>query len=523
MTDSPEQLTEALDRLDAGRSSDEDQRRVRAGLRDALAELDALRGTTERQRRTLLRTVAILRAQGLEPVAESVLDIVVSLTGAERGFVAVCPFGETTEEPTGDWRFLAARELARKDLDDPDSLVSTTIIRRVLRSREAVVTTDALQSNFKDAASVKSLKLRSVACLPIVPEGGMIGFIYLDNTTETDTFDEAAMDTVRAILPVAAEAVYRALAEEDASVEGFPEVITCSEAFKGQLARLRQAAAGEVPVLLCGPTGTGKTLLARQVHEASPRADKPFIHVNSGAIPESLIEAELFGVVRGAYTGAERSRAGLFEAADGGTLYLDELQALPPACQVKLLLALEERKVTRVGSTEPVEVDVRVIASLDRDPEQAMAEGALRADLHYRLAVLVAHVPPLAERAEDIPLLAQAFLKSSRQRLGSRDLHLGRAALQRLLDHDWPGNVRELQNVLERAALLTEGDVIEDIEVTAKSPGWSGRILGRRPKVDLDEFQRVWEECGGRSSVVAERLGIHPKSVPRIRRRLQGK
>ena len=213
----------------------------------------------------------------------------------------------------------------------------------------------------------------------------------------------------------------------------------------------------DAPVMVTGESGTGKELVARGIHRLSHRAAAPFVAVNCGAIPDTLVESELFGSEEGAFTGAV-SRPGCFERADGGTLFLDEVADMPLDTQVKLLRALENREVTRVGGRYPLEVNVRVVSATNRDIEAQVADGAMRADLWYRLAVLLIHVPPLRERREDIPLLAHALLRETMSRAGrivaAVGVTLSDAALQRLATHTWPGNVRELRNVLERARLL---------------------------------------------------------------------
>lgn len=255
---------------------------------------------------------------------------------------------------------------------------------------------------------------------------------------------------------------------------------------RAELSELARIAAFDVPVMLAGETGTGKSLVARQLHNASARSDKPFVHVNCGAIPESLIEAELFGAEAGAFTGAKSRRIGRFEAADGGTLFLDELDSMPLACQVRLLVALQEKHITRLGSNSPIPVDVRVIAAMGRDPFQAIDAGDLREDLYYRIAVFSARLPALRERREDIPLLATHFLEQTRARYRLPPLRLSETALDHLSAHDWPGNVRELGNTLDRAALLARDGVIERIDFQGRrTPGSAATEAGVLPALEL--------------------------------------
>jgi two-component system response regulator HydG len=241
---------------------------------------------------------------------------------------------------------------------------------------------------------------------------------------------------------------------------GFDAIIGRAPNFLAALADARKVAATETTVLLTGESGTGKEVLARAIHDASPRADGPFLALNCAALPETLIESELFGHERGAFTGADRLKLGRFELAAGGTLFLDEMGELAPAAQAKLLRVLQERRYERVGGTTTLEADVRLVAATNRDLERAVAERRFREDLYYRLAVFRIHLPPLRERGEDVVLLADHFVRQLGATLGHPEPGLSRAARDRLLAHPWPGNIRELQNALERARILAGGELI---------------------------------------------------------------
>ena len=265
------------------------------------------------------------------------------------------------------------------------------------------------------------------------------------------------------------------------------ELITRSSSMEDLLSQARRVAASDASVCIFGASGTGKELLARAIHRASPRAEAPFVAVNCGAIPEGLLESELFGHKKGSFTGAVADRRGLFQAAQGGTLFLDEIGDMPLPLQVKLLRALEERKVRPVGSHENLDIDVRVIAATHRKLEERIASGEFREDLYYRLNVVKLYIPTLAERREDIPLLANDFLSRLATRYRRGQLAFSPQALELLVSAPWPGNVRQLLNVVEQAVALSATEVIPDSLV--------GQALdaGDSSLTPLDEARKAFE------------------------------
>jgi len=265
------------------------------------------------------------------------------------------------------------------------------------------------------------------------------------------------------------------------------ELITRSSAMEDLLSQARRVAASDASVCIFGASGTGKELLARAIHKASPRAESPFVAVNCGAIPEGLLESELFGHKKGSFTGAVADRRGLFQAAQFGTLFLDEIGDMPPPLQVKLLRALEERKVRPVGSHENFDVDVRVIAATHRKLEERIAAGEFREDLYYRLNVVKLHIPALAERREDIPLLANSFLARLAERYRRGRLAFAPDALEFLVSAPWPGNVRQLLNVVEQAVALAATEVIPESLVR------QALDQGDSALTPLDEARRAFE------------------------------
>jgi two-component system, NtrC family, response regulator AtoC len=294
--------------------------------------------------------------------------------------------------------------------------------------------------------------------------------------------------------------------------EAFPGLIGQDPALKRLLADLDKVASSPLPVLIQGESGTGKELVARAVHKRSPRAHAPFVPVNCAAIPENLLESELFGHEKGAFTGALNRRPGLFEAADRGVLFLDEIGEVAPAVQAKLLRAIETREFFRVGSTRPVQVDIRIVTATNKDLRAESEKGTFREDLYYRLNGVTLQLPPLRARPGDIPLLAAHFL----ERAGGRK-RLSRGAADKLAAYAWPGNVRELQMVVQRAAVLSQGDVIEAGELQLDPPrSWRADALGRNltlAELERQYIEEVLARHDGHRGQAAEALGIDPKTL----------
>jgi len=286
-----------------------------------------------------------------------------------------------------------------------------------------------------------------------------------------------------------------------------------------------KVAAHPSPALLSGASGTGKELVARLIHRESPRADRAFVPVNCGAIPENLLESEFFGHVRGAFTGADREKKGLFEAAHGGTLFLDEISELPASLQVKLLRALQEGEIRRVGGTDTRTVDVRVIAATNRDLEGLVDEGEFREDLYYRLCVVPIHLPALRRRTEEIPALARHLLDRHARRLGIEVEGIEGEAMECLLGYPWPGNVRELENVLERALVLSAGGTmgVEDLPARVRDPsprdlpldleGDDLSVKRRSAELERHLIRRALERTGGNRTQAAELLELSPRAL----------
>jgi two-component system NtrC family response regulator len=305
------------------------------------------------------------------------------------------------------------------------------------------------------------------------------------------------------------EASYREL-QKQRQPETFEDMIGASPDMQGVFAYIRKVAGTTAPVLLLGESGTGKELAALAIHRRSPRKDGPFIAINCNGIPENLLESELFGHEKGAFTGAHMQRKGLIETAADGTLFLDEIGELPPPIQVKLLRFLQEQRFQRVGGRQEIQIDTRVIAATNADLKQGISEGKFREDLYFRLAVVVIHLPPLRERGDDVVVLAREFLKRYAAQNNKRNLTFSPDATRALYRHIWSGNVRELQNRVKRAVIMADGKRLspEDLELTDLSGSTPATLKEAREAVEKEVVQNALKRHQGKITSAAAELGI---------------
>jgi len=385
------------------------------------------------------------------------------------------------------------------------------ILTRVARDRAAQFTNDM---STVVRAGDNEVQTRNLASLGIVAMGGqplefrgellgVMGMLYAKpiQPIEIDLLrifaDQAAAAIKNAFLFEEVERFRQRLADENAYLRDetqgqheFREIVGGSPALHAVLRKIKQVAEVETTVLLTGETGTGKELVARAIHARSPRRERPMIKMNCGAIPSGVVESELFGHEKGAFTGAMQRRIGRFELADRSTLFMDEVGELPLDTQVKLLRILQEQEFERVGGARPVKVDVRLVAATNRDLEHEVADGRMRSDLFYRLNVFPIHIPPLRDRPSDIPLLVQHFLRHFQRKLGKPLREVSKRGMQQLQAYEWPGNIRELQNVVERACVLARGPVVDVGEAMYVSDREAPIATSREPLVTLEEHER---------------------------------
>jgi serine/threonine-protein kinase PknK len=494
-----------------------------------------------------------------DDVLSFALDAALELTAAERGFVLLY------DAESRAFAVQSARHLDGQ-LGGAPFEWSRGIAERVIASGEAVITLDAAQdARFQAQASVHAMGLKSVLCVPVIGSRELRGALYLDNRYLRSRFTEADAALVQALAEQVAVALSNAqllseleqkqrellrkqrkveellagkerelarlegeLAEQRAALAtrfSYDEIVGESASLRRLFATLDRVIPTDLPVILLGESGTGKELVARALHSQGPRAHRPFVGINCGALPEALLESELFGHVKGAFTGAERDKTGLFVAARGGTLFLDELGELPLSLQVKLLRVLTEREVRPLGATRSQSVDVRLVAATNRDLRRMVGEGAFREDLFYRLSVVEIVLPPLRERKEDIAPIAQRLLARQAERLGAAPKRLSSEAAQRLRAYPFPGNVRELENVLLRAGALCEGDTIRaaDLELPAHASSPERRAARSRADYARDEAELLFESlerARWNVSSVSRSLGIPRNTLYRKLARL---
>ncbi len=402
----------------------------------------------------------------IETLLTRVLDLVIEKTRAENGMIIL--LGEQ-----GEINVELARNAEKVSISRPEREISRNIIHNVNRQRTSICLADALKSEYRQLESVGGLAIRSVICSPIMLKATLIGVIYLDNRNTPDLFNEMTILLLEKLGEQIAFAVdnllnRNQLERQNNDLEALLRSNYNFEPFIGHHASMvrimdivSKVARTDATVLIEGETGTGKELVARALHFNSHRAKKALIAINCAAMPENLLESELFGYVRGAFTGANSDKKGKFEVANGGTIFLDEIGEMHQSLQVKLLRILQSGEYSPVGSEEVRRCDVRIIAATNRDLKKLVDEGNFRNDLYYRLNIVRLTMPRLVDRRSDILVLADHFLKKYRQKVSKPSLKLSRAAQQHLLHYHYPGNVRELENIIERATIMAKGDFIE--------------------------------------------------------------
>jgi len=470
----------------------------------------------------------LMTMKNIDELLEAMLDAVIEVTGAEKGLILLMDSAYSGSESSDEKpRIRASRHVANETITDPSGAISDSIVNRVLETGRPVIVSDALtDAQFSSSESVVALKLSSVMCAPLTAQGHTSGVLYVGNDRVKGLFKRSQLDLLsifagQASLILQNTMLLSALRADKEKLSAelkdkrFGEIIGMCPSMMEVFRKLQKVATTDISVLITGETGTGKELIAHEVHRRSNRANGPFVVINCGAIPENLIESELFGHVKGAFTGAVASRPGKFQAADKGTLFLDEIGELPLNLQVKLLRALQERVVYRVGDSKPEKVDIRVVAATNRVLLDEIRQGRFREDLYYRLNVVNIELPALRDRGDDVLIIAKALLSKYADEFKSPVQGFTPQALATIKKHPWPGNIRQLENRIKKALVLCDKTLLgtEDLELDGDT---------QTPILPLEkakeEFQRkyvleVLERNNGNRTQTARDLGVDPRTI----------
>jgi transcriptional regulator with GAF, ATPase, and Fis domain len=455
----------------------------------------------------------------LPTLLDQLLDVVIQVTTADKGFIVLMESGEPVVK--------VARNLRRETISDAVSHLSDSILAKVVETRQALIVSDALSdAQFKNALSVMNLKLTSVMCVPLLERGNLIGVIYVGNDNVRQLFDESSLELLTIFAAQASLLVRNALLVNELQLDNrslqeriermrFGEILGSSPAMQEVFRKVQKVAATDITVLVTGETGTGKELIARELHNRSPRAKGPFISINCGAIPENLLESELFGHVRGAFTGAVANKAGRFQAANKGTLFLDEIGEMPLHLQVKILRALQDRAVQRVGDTAVEAVDIRVVAATNRELDQEIKAGRFREDLYYRLNVVHLLLPPLRDRGDDIVVLARYMLSRYAPEYGNKVRGFTPSAIAAIKRHRWPGNIRELENRIKKAVVLADKALLgpDDLGINPDELPPILPLTEAREKWQREYINEVLGLNAGNRTKTARDLGVDPRTI----------
>jgi transcriptional regulator with GAF, ATPase, and Fis domain len=456
------------------------------------------------------------------------LGLIFDVVPAERGAVLLFEGTEEFSSPVAWDRVQGPAHPVR---------VSRTVLQRIRRNGVGLVVNDVSNdATLARAGTLAELHIHSLLCVPLRISGTVVGAIYLDSKSPATHFDESHLQMMTAVAGIASLALenvrhWEQLRRENqqlrAEINLEHDMLGASSRMLDVFEFIRRVASTDSTVLIEGESGTGKEMVARAIHRNSARADRPFVAINCAAIAESLLESELFGHEKGAFTGAVLQKKGKLEAAEGGTLFLDEVSELAPSLQAKLLRVLQEREFERVGGIRPLKLDIRLIAATNRLLSDAVKNGNFRKDLYYRLNVVAVTMPVLRDRREDIPLLAEHFIAKASRKCKARIKPLSTEARACLINYHWPGNVRELENAIERALVLgsTESILPEDLPEavlegglphTTSTAKYVSTIKDTKKQLILQALQ----QANGAYIEAAKALGMHPNSLLRLIRNL---
>ena len=462
-------------------------------------------------------TKLINTTEGFKKLLNKVMDIAVESVGAERGFIVLM-------DDIGGLEVKVARNIDQSDIGE-NVEISFSAVKNVVEKGEAIITTNAKKDpRLKDASSVMLYNIISIIAVPLLSRGNIIGAIYLDTRTSNRVFTEEHLEFLKAFSEVAAIAIENVHFREQLQRENIllkqrigeryspNEVIGKSKKMQEIMEIVSRVSVSDIPVLLEGESGTGKELIARTIHYSGIRRNSKFVPVYCGGFPENLLESELFGYKKGAFTGAVENKPGLFEEADGGTFFLDEISEVPLNIQVKLLRVLEEGKFRRLGETKERQVDVRIISATNKELLKLVQENKFREDLYYRIKVVKVSLPPLRERKEDIPVLVHHFVK----KYSSGNKKISKKAIQIMMKYKWPGNVRELENVISYAVVMSQGDEITEKDLPAELYSEIDEKLPENLNLNILEqraIKNALKLAKGNKTLAAKSLGISKRTL----------
>jgi transcriptional regulator with GAF, ATPase, and Fis domain len=449
---------------------------------------------------------------------ETLMDFVIGISNADKGFLILLE--------GNDLRVKVARNVRRENLADAMSHLSDSIVDKVIKTRKPVIVSDAMKdAEFQNAMSVMSLQLSSVMCVPLLERGNLMGAIYVGNSSVAHLFDESHLEVLTIFASQASLIIRNALLVNELKLDNrllsekleamrFGDIIGSCAAMQEVFKKVQKIATTDISVLITGETGTGKELIAREVHRRSGRAKGPFITINCGAIPENLLESELFGHVKGSFTGAVANKPGKFHAADGGTIFLDEIGEMPLNLQVKILRALQEKVVVRVGENRPESVDIRVLAATNRNLETEIKHGRFREDLYYRLNVVNIHLPPLRERGDDVVVIAKYLLNRYMGEFGGTVKGFSPNSMIAIKKFGWPGNIRQLENHLKKACVLADKALVgpEDLGLSADAMPAILPLADAKEKFQREYINQILELNNGNRTKTARDLGVDPRT-----------
>lgn len=462
----------------------------------------------------------LMTESSLQDLLETLLDTVIDTTRAEKGFLVLIQEAQQNH-------VVVARGVRGQPLPPSVNALSDTVLKKVIETGRPLLVSDAhSDQEFRASESILSLRVSSVMCAPLLSRGKMLGVLYVGTHDARSGFDQRGLEIYSIFAAQAALILENAMLLEElrtdrdrlqtrVAMKEFGSILGACAPMLDVFRAIEKVAATEVSVLISGETGTGKELVAHEIHRRSDRANGPFIVINCGAIPENLMESELFGHVRGAFTGALQTREGKFQAARGGTLFLDEIGEMPTNLQVKLLRAIQERTVTKVGSHIAEKVDIRVLAATHRDLLVEQQAGRFREDLYYRLNVVNIKLPALRERGDDVILLAKYLLDRHAKELGSPVKGFTADAIAAMRKYAWPGNIRQLDNRIKKAVVLADHPMIDagDLEMNPETVAVTKTLAEAREDFQRRYVLEVLERNHGNRTHAARDLGVDPRTI----------